>query len=371
MATNHYYSVSREKGVLTFTDSATNRTYKFDINSGVFMSGATGKAVKSFPTGFVSFLSCYHGDESVVSLMNDCRNNPSNYGMRPKGYYLADPTELTKGAALFNLLDRVQSLPYKVKDLRSYRTFHALPYLADDFKTFVKYCQTTAEPTINDFFYGEGGLPFFVEKYNLSKYHLSNDDIAFLYNYYRTFGVENLPTIAYYLSRGLLDFFDNSYNARECLERLIAYCKGLDIALPREDFYRSYINIKRTYKMNKRKIDAAILAKTYDAKRDALTYENDRFTVVIPQTTDDFKAEGDAQHNCVYSMYLDKVLNGRTRVVFVRDKENPAKSLITCEVDNSGNIRQYLLRYNCHCEDAALNDFRNEYAAHIKTLWGD
>jgi hypothetical protein len=70
----------------------------------------------------------------------------------------------------------------------------------------------------------------------------------------------------------------------------------------------------------------------------------------------------------VFSMYLDKVVNGETHVVFVRRKDNPTQSLITCEVRN-GRILQFLERYNCSPSDPALIAFRTAYQTHLYNLW--
>lgn len=78
-----------------------------------------------------------------------------------------------------------------------------------------------------------------------------------------------------------------------------------------------------------------------------LYYENDIYIVRPPLLTrDDFHREAEAQGNCVERLYMNKVARGSTHVVTVRYKDTPNESLITCEIDNVGNIKQYLARFN-------------------------
>ena len=131
---------------------------------------------------------------------------------------------------------------------------------------------------------------------------------------------------------------------------------------------RSYVNLRRTYVMNRKELDMAALAAQY-AKHPALAYENDTFKVVIPTTREDFLNEANAQQNCVYSYYLPDVIKGNTNVVFIRRKNTPDKSFITCEVGNNGNIRQYLGFANNRPTDADAVEFQREYADHLRKSW--
>ena len=100
-----------------------------------------------------------------------------------------------------------------------------------------------------------------------------------------------------------------------------------------------------------------------------LKFENEIFTVVIPKTTEDFFNEAQTQQNCVYSMYLDKVIQGTTNVVFIRRKDDIEKSLITCEVSNNGNIIQYLKKYNSSNLNEDETEFKKLYKTHLSNTW--
>ena len=66
----------------------------------------------------------------------------------------------------------------------------------------------------------------------------------------------------------------------------------------------------------------------------------------MPTVAKEFEAEANYQQNCVYRVYYPKVLNHKTHIVFIRRKTEPEKPYITCEVNNYGQIAQYLTRFN-------------------------
>lgn len=70
-----------------------------------------------------------------------------------------------------------------------------------------------------------------------------------------------------------------------------------------------------------------------------LTYEGKEYSVIQPISAQDIIEEGKSLHHCVGS-YVDLVKNRKTMILFMRDKNNLNKSLITLEV--RGNVlRQY------------------------------
>lgn len=96
-----------------------------------------------------------------------------------------------------------------------------------------------------------------------------------------------------------------------------------------------------------------------------LFFEDDDFITVIPTKAEEFQEEANMQHNCVYSMYYEKVCKRSTHVVFVRRKNEPEKSYITCEVDNNGTIKQYLERFNKEVKDIDARFFKRAYQEYL------
>lgn len=112
-----------------------------------------------------------------------------------------------------------------------------------------------------------------------------------------------------------------------------------------------------------KEIDKKIM-KHYNEK---LMFENDTFTVIIPKTAQEIRQEGANNRNCV-SGYVNYVARGETIVVFVRYKNNPTKSFVTCSIDpHSFDIEQfYEARNSTPCEIA--RQFQREYQNYLKSL---
>lgn len=77
-----------------------------------------------------------------------------------------------------------------------------------------------------------------------------------------------------------------------------------------------------------------------------LYLEDDTYICRPLITVEDFEDEAKQQANCVLRQYLNSTARGETHICSIRYKNSPDKSLITCEVDEKGNIKQYLHAYN-------------------------
>ena len=87
-----------------------------------------------------------------------------------------------------------------------------------------------------------------------------------------------------------------------------------------------------------RKLDDATRA-TFETTIDlSLEWKGKDYVVLYPKTADEILAEGVRLKHCVGS-YINGVINGECKIVFLREKENPEKPLVTIEIAN-GNIRQ-------------------------------
>lgn len=69
-------------------------------------------------------------------------------------------------------------------------------------------------------------------------------------------------------------------------------------------------------------------------------YEKDEYIFIYPNSVQDIKDEAVMQNNCVAS-YIDKVIGGKTNIVFMRLKSNKDKSLVTLEFDGCKCIQAY------------------------------
>lgn len=58
--------------------------------------------------------------------------------------------------------------------------------------------------------------------------------------------------------------------------------------------------------------------------------EHEKYCIVIPKNIQDLKNEGEQQNNCVGYYYNENIANGRDLIYFIRFKDNPKKSYVTC-----------------------------------------
>ena len=68
-------------------------------------------------------------------------------------------------------------------------------------------------------------------------------------------------------------------------------------------------------------------------------FEKDEFMILIPRECGDLFKESQAMHNCVRT-YVSAVATGKTKIVFLRRKENPQASLGTIEVNSYDQVVQ-------------------------------
>lgn len=126
-----------------------------------------------------------------------------------------------------------------------------------------------------------------------------------------------------------------------------------------------YVNLKRELEAKK---DSVFANKQLEKN---LTFEDETFIVVVPTTIAELVKEGEEQHNCVGDYGYDKkVLEGKCNIVFIRKKNSPNKSYITCEINPNGHIIQYYLANNYSVyDDNPAYDFKLKYIEYLQTIF--
>lgn len=367
------YIMTREKNIISFLAEDKAKPYKFDVNTGVFY-GLSGKPSKSCPTGFSGWLNSHRNDSNVLFLLYLARSYPNNFDI---GWHVPSMNALSQLAELFRIVDKLESIGFT--DRNEYSKENLL-MVDKNFKDFAKYVRDNPNASIYHYKTVEAKSRWLIRHKLIVDDHLTDEVIEMLWKYQNYYDDSKTPLVAYYITHGLYDFFnlepqsthysDNS-NMTSMFKKIKEYfdiCDKLEVQPRKEDFYRSYVNLRRTYMMNRNEIDFKALTAQY-AKHPALAYENDLFKVVIPTTREDFLKEANAQQNCVYTYYLKRVVKGETNIVFIRRKDNLDKPYITCEVENTGRIRQYLGFANSYVSNEAARHFQDEYCAHLLKNW--
>lgn len=362
--------ITKEKNILSFfmEDDTTKVPYKLDINTGIFY-GKSGKPVKGAPSKFWFQMFDHRYDNNITYFLTDIHGQ------------ITDMTALTQEAKYLSLMDKAQNIGYKIdsyacvdrktldevdKHFKLFVKFFKEVYQQNDENAFSKFCEWREEKAFNELLD------------SISDEHFTPVLRDFITRHRGEFTQKQLPYVIYYITRGLYDFcqceptsvrYGGNSNEGTLLYMLREYfrlCKETNTEPQKEDFYRSFINLRRTYVIKQSVINTQKFQDHYNS-RPWLSFENDDCFVMIPKTTEDFLNEANQQRNCVYSMYMPKVLRGETNVVFIRKKDNPNKSYITCEISDNGKIRQYLAFSNkTPNNDEIAEEFCRAYINHLK-----
>ena len=104
---------------------------------------------------------------------------------------------------------------------------------------------------------------------------------------------------------------------------------------------QEYQNLQHLERMeengNTEKFDNSIEANKH------LEWEQDNYLIRMPTSAEDIRDEADQMHHCVAS-YIPQIEAGEKIVMFMRDKENPDKSLVTVEVIDGAITQAYAQR---------------------------
>lgn len=358
--------VVKEKNYIKVT-CENGKTYFFDINQGVVL-GLGGSPLKNTPVGFNKMLDiCATAHPTVQALVQMHR-----YSGRPY-------TKMVEYAKTLAIIDRIVSIGASPFTLRGdlYKTFF-YEFVNDYFQRFVKFIQENPDNTLEDF-YCDYSLVLFKNEYQ--KYdadeHLNDNfyqELCSRVYHNSNWNERQIQAIVYFSSRGLYEYYEESVSTvLSSCRNYFYFCDTLNrsyYSKSEKDYFRNYVNVRREYYMQKKELDEKSLRENQGRVAEKLFFENDYFTIIIPMTSEEFKAEGNNQKNCVYSLYLSRVVSGLTNVVFIRKKSNPNKSWITCEVKD-GNICQFLGKHNSNFDyDSIETAFYREYREHLKKVWG-
>lgn len=97
----------------------------------------------------------------------------------------------------------------------------------------------------------------------------------------------------------------------------------------------------RNYERLKKEFSEEIFKSRIDK---SLEFSYKGYQFIYPDSTDDIKQEAVQQNNCVAS-YIDKVIDGKCHILFLRKKDKLKESLVTIEVRNN-HIVQARRRFN-------------------------
>ena len=198
--------------------------------------------------------------------------------------------------------------------------------------------------------------------YNLEYLSLSPDDIYIVWNtetwdrvdgvctYYSFFNKlvnefgYNAKDLWLYLDR--IKTFEAVENMDFLIRELYDYANMMSQLSPKYDKYpRHFLTTHkiacRNYNRMKKEFSEELFRKRINKQYECSFGD---YIFIYPDSTQDIKDEAASQNNCVAS-YIDKVIDGKCHILFLRKKNKPDESLVTIEVRNN-HIVQARRRFN-------------------------
>lgn len=348
----------KEKNIIKFylDDSKPENFYALDINTGI-LYGIKGSRIMRTPNGMNRFMD-YNATSCVLRFMRRTHNWESIAYSNFSHY-----------AKYLQICDKLDSIGYNHShDDTISRSL--LDFVNEHFKEFVQYLATdfgeNERHTLSNFRYRcEESLYIKENKVEVSEY-FPIEWVRYLIGCRFATAKQNACAI-YYFKRGMYIALDRS--CESLLKNFFYYCDKLGKDYPKGDFIREYATIKKEYEFRKTELDNQALYENQMKKAKALTFTDGNLIAIIPTTTEEFLDEANSQNNCVARMYMPKVIDNLTNIVFIRRISNPEKSYITCEVRN-GEIKQYLGKNNrrLYDDDEAIA-FKELFAKHLSQNW--
>lgn len=382
--------INVNKGIISFSyvnpTSGKTLSYRYDINKGIFenskgrivntitakkaclkelgsLIGETnywGSVIKYYPTATLTLATFFNGQKENFTCFKEC-------------------------VQMANKLDNL-GLPNLVKKMNSQT--YSLYYLSDKhIKTFVQWYK--ALPQDSNIAYISSFLDYYNELELIKKYpflkDIANkkelDYIKQLLNsddFKQANKIEQDTMIYYYITRGMykIPLYEEKvfgkYRINKELCRIFDYirlCKSMGkIPQKEKDFYREYKDTLSTYYFSKEKYDTKAMYDNYEKQRKAFTFSYGNYEIVIPQTPQDIIREGEQMHHCVGS-YVDDIVQNKTYIVFVRNKENLTIPYITAQVKLNGELGQYYLAYDRRISSVEDQKFKDAFQEHLRANW--
>ena len=371
----------KDKNILHIGESE-NKYYTYDINTGRLI-GLRGVQISRVPSVFNLF-ERYNDTPSYYKNMIACiRCSSSNHASK---------------LALF--IDKYYAMPNHIPT-----TYGALNYLCkttdnEEFfkKNFAKYMEYCVERNIevSSLSYNDYHKSQALAKY--TKYLIYNDELTALQKEFictkLSYIDKAIPRLKKLVAKimshpNYWEYSQVEYNIwseKMCLvnaniepklssrllnDIIIIYEKIPELPLVKANVVNeAYLQVQR-------------LASSYIAEREAqqkelyksylnkIKYEDENFTMILPTTAEELEKEGRAQGNCVGG-YYHHIANMTKFIVFIRDKKNIDKPLITCDInireDKTLYINQYLLshNYNVTVDTPTYDTFNRDISTEVR-----
>ena len=156
--------------------------------------------------------------------------------------------------------------------------------------------------------------------------------------------IENHVTTTY--EYALIDYFDylSLVNKLGYKEKRYRYPRDLKKA---HDEFNELCKLQRKEENKRKFVERAEELKNF-------AFETKNYAFLVPKNPEDFVKESDVLHHCLARCYTDDYADGKTNIVFIRNKEDIEKPLATMEFFN-GKIKQIRAVNNTTPEESVLD----------------
>lgn len=342
--------IEKDKNIVKFY-VAKNKAYTFDLQTGV-VTGLSKKILLNRPQ-------LYDTQKS---------DNSAYYKIMCKAYKLK-----TKNAPIFcSIAEKLVAVKYPY-----FTDFYNSDLQEKDIEkqvsTFIKQSWNKGEQKT---FYQWKEEQHYIKLIKLSNYPINDKTIQFFTDYQITIPLSN---IRFKILEDIINSFFypalkifNLRHIQSALPHAIAQLQNnlslLNITLDekKKNYLLYMLEIEKLAEIERNKENNKKIKEVMIKHSDWWNFEDENFCIKVPSTVMEIKEEGENQNNCVGRIYTKSVIEGNTHIIFIRKKENPEKSYITCEVSTEGLIRQYLLANNSTVKKNSIEaDFWIELQKHI------
>ena len=345
--------LTKNKNLFIITlDNGKTSTYDFATNK---IYGVTGKENKTFNTEVKKALRLYQYNNFIAYYLYQQTLKTPDYYYNPHEW---SPSMVETIYSLYNqeynprtlihIADYCNKYNYKLDKKGVKLLNQALKTFKDNESNEMRYFNT---------YQLNGAITTlqYENKYSSKMQELINNAVSSNNKTNLKTFLEDLDKIAFRYEHENWDLLEYGCSIWDYISKYITLCNQLHKERTYKNLYLSICQLTQEKNLLGDKFCA-------DYQKNApLFFEDDNLTVVVPTSAQEFQDEANYQQNCVFRMYYPKVRDGQTHVVFIRRKIDINTPFITCEVNNSGEIIQYLTRFNHSVRDEDALIFKNKY----------
>lgn len=369
-------NITKDKNILSF--SCEEKTYAFNLTTGEWV-GVRGSTLKYIPAVVAEEIRAVGVVYRIADLSSDYFNVLSCIWHVIRYHGRANGAEwLRDSLPMLSLCERLDALNIHVDiddwGFRGSWEHGYWRFIHDNFSAYKDYRNTYPSNTNPSHFVAHFKKMKWLNENKIPVEHLAEDVVNWMYHKGNKLCGEKLRWFLYY-AKTLHEFakFSGSSEAlaEHWFEKYWEEIIALEIKPEKGNFMKMAAENHRTFLVRQQEIEAKRLQDYQLAKQTALNFSLNGMSVIIPTSSAQFADEARQQNNCVEWMYLPKVRDQKTHVVFIRHNDNPTKSYITCEVTNDGYINQfYLMNNNCVTKEKDI-EFRRLYQEHLLANWNE